>query len=174
MSPFTIFNSKEPVEVEDIKKYIEVINKLVRRYVSCLPFSVPFSSDRAHKFSRYKYLQKPLEESALPGLLQYIHRWEPAQKDKLATAIGLLMSQGLANASCLQSLAKDHLVKNGQFSLQNHLLLMHIFTLFFPRRWHKCPYNCFQSISCRSIHGSLIGRFETRRDQGPFGLLSSK
>ncbi|KDR75907.1 hypothetical protein GALMADRAFT_248685 [Galerina marginata CBS 339.88] len=91
VSPFTIFNAKEPAEVDDIKKYVEVINKLTRRY---------------------KYLQKPLEESALPGLLQYIHRWEPAQKDKLSIAIGLLISQGLANASCLQSLVKDHLVKN--------------------------------------------------------------
>jgi hypothetical protein len=40
----------------------------------------------------------------------------PAQKDKLAIAVGLLMSQGLANAACLQSLSKDHLVKNGQSS----------------------------------------------------------
>lgn len=62
---------------------------------------------------RYKYLQKPLEESALPGLLQYIHRWSPAQKDKLSIATGLLISQGLANASCLTALTKDHLVKNG-------------------------------------------------------------
>ncbi|KAF8973283.1 hypothetical protein BDZ97DRAFT_1912836 [Flammula alnicola] len=91
VSPFTIFSAKEPAEVDDIKKYIEVINKLTRRY---------------------KYLQKPLEESALPALLQYIHRWNPAQKDKLSIAIGLLISQGLANASCLQSLAKDHLIKN--------------------------------------------------------------
>ncbi|KAF7376148.1 W2 domain-containing protein [Mycena sanguinolenta] len=91
VSPFTIFNAKEPAEVEDIKKYIEVLNKLIRRY---------------------KYLQKPLEESALPTLLQYIHRWSPAQKDKLAIATGLLLSQGLANASCLQSLTKDHLVKD--------------------------------------------------------------
>ncbi|KAH9485402.1 Basic leucine zipper and W2 domain-containing protein 2 [Psilocybe cubensis] len=91
ISPFTIFSAKEPAEVDDIKKYVEVINKLTRRY---------------------KYLQKPLEESALPGLLQYIHRWEPSQKDKLSIAIGLLISQGLANASCLQSLGKDHLVKN--------------------------------------------------------------
>ncbi|EGO00197.1 hypothetical protein SERLA73DRAFT_135911 [Serpula lacrymans var. lacrymans S7.3] len=90
-SPFTIFSAKEPVEVDDVKRYIEVLNKLIRRY---------------------KYLQKPLEESSLPGLLQYIHRWSPAQKDKLSTATGLLMSQGLANASCLQSLTKDHLVKN--------------------------------------------------------------
>jgi len=91
VSPFTIFNAKEPAEVDDIKKYIEVLNKLIRRY---------------------KYLQKPLEESALPGLLQYIHRWSPAQKDKLSIATGLLISQGLANASCLQALTKDHLVKN--------------------------------------------------------------
>jgi len=90
-SPFTVFNAKEPAEVDDIKKYTEVLNKLIRRY---------------------KYLQKPLEESALPTLLQYIHRWAPAQKDKLSIAVGLLISQGLANASCLQSLTKDHLVKN--------------------------------------------------------------
>ncbi|KAI3619067.1 eukaryotic translation initiation factor 5c [Moniliophthora roreri] len=91
ISPFTIFNAKEPAEVEDLKKYVEVLNKLIRRY---------------------KYLQKPLEESALPGILQYIHRWSPAQKDKLAMATGLLLSQGLASASTLQSLTKDHLIKN--------------------------------------------------------------
>ncbi|EDR11823.1 uncharacterized protein LACBIDRAFT_189130 [Laccaria bicolor S238N-H82] len=91
VSPFTIFNSEDPAQIDDLKKYIEVLNKLIRRY---------------------KYLQKPLEESALPGLLQYIHRWSPAQKDKLSLAVGLLISQGLANASCLQSLTKDHLVKN--------------------------------------------------------------
>jgi len=91
VSPFTVFNAKEPVEIDEIKKYIQVLNKLIRRY---------------------KYLQKPLEELALPGLLQYINRWSPAQKDKLSIAVGLLISQGLANASCLQSLTKDHLVKN--------------------------------------------------------------
>jgi hypothetical protein len=32
VSPFTIFNSKEPAEVEDLKKYIEVLNKLIRRF----------------------------------------------------------------------------------------------------------------------------------------------
>ncbi|PPQ98623.1 hypothetical protein CVT24_003956 [Panaeolus cyanescens] len=84
VSPFTIFNAKEPAEVEDIKKYVEVINKLIRRY---------------------KYLQKPLEESSLPTLLQYIHRWTPAQKDKIAIAIGLILAQGLANASGLLNVA---------------------------------------------------------------------
>ena len=62
---------------------------------------------------RYKYLQKPLEESALPTLLQYINRWPGDQKNKIALAIGVLLSQGLITASCLQSLTKDHLIKNG-------------------------------------------------------------
>ncbi|KAG7098512.1 hypothetical protein E1B28_000456 [Marasmius oreades] len=91
ISPFTIFNAKEPAQVDDLKKYVEVLNKLIRRY---------------------KYLQKPLEESALPGILQYIHRWTPAQKDKVAVTTGLLLARGLASASSLQSLTKDHLIKN--------------------------------------------------------------
>ncbi|PFH51471.1 hypothetical protein AMATHDRAFT_46998 [Amanita thiersii Skay4041] len=64
------------------------------------------------EIKKFKYLQKPLEESALPTLFQYIHRWSSEQKEKFATAVGLLLSQGFANASCLQSLMKDHLVKN--------------------------------------------------------------
>ncbi|KAF5317156.1 hypothetical protein D9611_003902 [Ephemerocybe angulata] len=91
VSPFTIFNVKDPAQIQDIKPYIEVLNKLIRRY---------------------KYLQKPLEETSLPALLQYTNRWTSEQKDKLCYAVGLLMSQGLANASCLLSLTKDHLVKN--------------------------------------------------------------
>lgn len=31
VSPFTIFNAKEPADVDDIKRYIEVLNKLIRR-----------------------------------------------------------------------------------------------------------------------------------------------
>ncbi|KZT21440.1 ARM repeat-containing protein [Neolentinus lepideus HHB14362 ss-1] len=88
---FSIIKAKEPVEVADLKKYIEVFNKLIRRY---------------------KYLQRPLENSSLPTLLQYVNRWSPAQQQKLTIAIGLLLAQGLTSASCLQSLTKDHLVKN--------------------------------------------------------------
>ncbi len=36
-SPFSIFKAKEPVEVADIKKYVEVLNKLIRRCVVPLP-----------------------------------------------------------------------------------------------------------------------------------------
>ncbi len=114
MSPFTIFNAKEPAEVEDIRKYIEVLNKLIRRWVSLL---YDYAIIPSLCIVRYKYLQKPLEESALPTILQYIHRWSAAQKDKLSIAIGLLFSQGLASASCLQSLTKDHLLKNGELAL---------------------------------------------------------
>ena len=110
VSPFTVFNAKEPVEIDEIKKYIEVLNKLIRR---CGHWVFSISDYFNISGFRYKYLQKPLEELALPGLLQYINRWSPAQKDKLSIAVGLLISQGLANASCLQSLTKDHLVKNG-------------------------------------------------------------
>ncbi|KIK67430.1 hypothetical protein GYMLUDRAFT_156847 [Collybiopsis luxurians FD-317 M1] len=91
ISPFTIFNAKDPADVEEIKRYIDVLNKLIRRY---------------------KYLQKPLETTALPGILQYIHRWSSAQKDKLAIATGLMMAQGLVSAPVLQSLTKEHLIKN--------------------------------------------------------------
>ncbi|EPQ57028.1 ARM repeat-containing protein [Gloeophyllum trabeum ATCC 11539] len=90
-SPFSIFKAKEPVEVADIKKYVEVFNKLIRRY---------------------KYLQRPLETSSLPNLLQYVNRWSPVQQQKLMIATGLILAQGLAAPSCLQSLTKDHLVKN--------------------------------------------------------------
>ncbi|KAH7888854.1 hypothetical protein F5I97DRAFT_1935294 [Phlebopus sp. FC_14] len=91
LSPFTIFNAKDPASIDDLKKYVEVLNKLIRRY---------------------KYLQKPLEDQSLPTLLQYINRWPPQQRDKLATTVGLLLSQSIVSAACLQSLTKDHLVKN--------------------------------------------------------------
>ncbi|THH02092.1 hypothetical protein EW026_g750 [Hermanssonia centrifuga] len=90
-SPFSIFKAKEPVEVADIKKYVEVLNKLIRRY---------------------KYLQRPLEESSLPSLVQYINRWSDAEREKFAVATGVMMSQGLASPACLLGLTKDHLVKN--------------------------------------------------------------
>lgn len=36
-SPFTVFNAKDPASVEDLKKYVEVLNKLIRRY-TCAVF----------------------------------------------------------------------------------------------------------------------------------------
>lgn len=37
-SPFSVLQAKEPVEVEDMKKYIDVLNKLIRRCVVNFPF----------------------------------------------------------------------------------------------------------------------------------------
>ncbi|EJD03046.1 ARM repeat-containing protein [Fomitiporia mediterranea MF3/22] len=90
-SPFSILKARDPPQVEDIKKYIDVLNKLVRRY---------------------KYLQRPLEETSLPGLFQYCNRWPAEQRDKFAIATGLIMAQGLSTSAPLLSLAKDHLVKD--------------------------------------------------------------
>jgi hypothetical protein len=75
---------------------------------------VPYARRYPHLILlRYKYLQKPLEAQTLPSLLQYINRWSPDQRDKLAITVGLLLSQGIAGTACLQSLTKDQLVKNG-------------------------------------------------------------
>lgn len=93
MSPFSIFNASNPPDVMELRNYVDVFHKLNRRF---------------------KYLQKPFEEQSLPNLLQYIGRWSAEQRDKLAMTVGLLLSQGLVNAACLQSLTKDHLVKNDQ------------------------------------------------------------
>lgn len=62
---------------------------------------------------RYKYLQKPLEENFLPDLLGYLAKWDPAQRAKLAEATALLILDLQCNPRCLQSLAKDHVVKDG-------------------------------------------------------------
>ena len=107
-SPFTILNAAEPVDTAEMKKYAEVFNKLLRRFAFYQVFDV--STDAWS--IRYKYLQRPLEEQSLPALLQYAHRWPPAQCEKFAVMLGLLLSQGLATAACLQILTKDHLVKD--------------------------------------------------------------
>ena len=62
---------------------------------------------------RYKYLQKPLEENFLPDLLGYLPKWDPASREKLASATALLFIELQTSSRCLQSLAKDHVVKDG-------------------------------------------------------------
>ena len=32
-SPFSLFQIKAPAEIDDIKKFVEVLNKLIRRYI---------------------------------------------------------------------------------------------------------------------------------------------
>ncbi len=87
-----IGSAKEPVEVGDMKKIVDVFNKLMRRY---------------------KYLQKPFEESALRGILQYTNKFSPIEQDKLAVATALFVTNSLASASVLAALKKEHLIKDG-------------------------------------------------------------
>lgn len=61
---------------------------------------------------RYKYLQKPFEETALRGTLQYINKFSPVEQEKLAVATAFFVANGLVSASVLLSVVKDHLVKD--------------------------------------------------------------
>ncbi|KAH9814856.1 hypothetical protein DFH28DRAFT_928471 [Melampsora americana] len=92
-SPFSIITStKYPIDQADMKKHVDVFNKLIRRY---------------------KYLQKLFEENALTGLLQYINKFQGPDMERLAYALALFMSTGLASSNVLLTLQKEHLVKDG-------------------------------------------------------------
>lgn len=93
-SPFSIFGAKSD-SINDVRPYVDVIEKMVRRY---------------------KFLQKPLEESTLPGIIQYINRFEPEQVSKLGVATALAIQMGLVTAGTLAPLQKDHLSR-GDLSL---------------------------------------------------------
>lgn len=101
MSAFSIFAAKSD-KVEDVRPYVEVIEKMIRRY---------------------KFLQKPLEETSMKGILQYINRYDPVQVNKLAVACALSIQMGLTNASILSPLQKDHLTKDD--------LALHFITIVF-------------------------------------------
>lgn len=89
-SPFSIFSATD--ELDDVRKHVEVFNKLIRRY---------------------KYLQRSFEET-LQNILQYINKWTPEENNKLATAVGFFITSQLASLSVLKTLLKDYLVKDGK------------------------------------------------------------
>ena len=62
----------------------------------------------------YKFLQKPLEETNLAGIIQYTSRFTPEQRKKLAIATAVMIQMQLVSASVLLTLQKDHLVKDGE------------------------------------------------------------
>ncbi|WVR06410.1 hypothetical protein IAU60_003441 [Kwoniella sp. DSM 27419] len=61
---------------------------------------------------RYKYLQKPLEENFLPDILGYLPKWDVQSRNKLAEATALLVIELQCSTKCLQSLQKEHVVKD--------------------------------------------------------------
>jgi hypothetical protein len=89
-SPFSIFSATE--DTDDIRKHVEVFNKLIRRY---------------------KYLQRSFEET-LQNILQYINKWTAEENNKLALAVGFFITSQLASVSVLKVLFKDYLVKDGK------------------------------------------------------------
>ncbi|CAH7689964.1 hypothetical protein BY996DRAFT_8492787 [Phakopsora pachyrhizi] len=92
-SSFSILTSTQyPIDQNDMKRHVEVFNKLIRRY---------------------KYLQKLFEENALTGLLQYINKFQGPDLDKLSFALALFISTGLTSSNVLLTLQKEHLVKDG-------------------------------------------------------------
>ena len=89
-SVFSVFAAKTAT-LEHVKPVVTTIDKVIRRY---------------------KFLQKPLEESTMRYLLQYITRFEPQQREKLAIATGLFIQQSLVAANVLTVLQKDALAKD--------------------------------------------------------------
>lgn len=90
LSKHSVFAAKA-ADVEHIKPIIVTLEKLIRRF---------------------KFLQKPLEETNLSGLIQYTSRYAVEERQKLAVATALLIQMGLVNANVLLTLQKDHLVKD--------------------------------------------------------------
>jgi hypothetical protein len=92
-SPFYILQDQSELgDWNPVKGIVEVLQRVIQRY---------------------RYLQKPLEETFLPDLLGYINKWNPDQRAKLAEAVALFVADVGIAAKCLQSLAKDHVVKDG-------------------------------------------------------------
>lgn len=90
LSKFSVFAAKS-ADVEHVKPIINTLEKLIRRF---------------------KFLQKPLDETNLSGLIQYTPRYGIEERKKLAIATALLIQQNLVNANVLLTLQKDHLVKD--------------------------------------------------------------
>ncbi|CAO3656230.1 unnamed protein product [Mucor fragilis] len=88
-SPFCLFAAEDDAAV--IKKYVEVFNKLIRRY---------------------KYLQRIFGET-LQNILQFINKWQPEENSKLAKSTGFFICNQLVPSSVLKVLLQDYLVKDG-------------------------------------------------------------
>ncbi|GAA5807874.1 hypothetical protein MFLAVUS_001254 [Mucor flavus] len=88
-SPFCLFAAEDDATM--IKKYVDVFNKLIRRY---------------------KYLQRIFGET-LQNILQFINKWQPEENSKLAKSTGFFICMQLVPSSVLKVLLKDYLVKDG-------------------------------------------------------------
>lgn len=129
-SPFSILTStKHPVETADMKKHVDVFNRLIRRCVHRRP-SQRILVLTLCRMSRYKYLQKLFEENALTEILQYANKWKGEDLDKLTFATALFISTGLASPNVLLTLKKENLVRDGT---QSEATIRRFLTVFVRR-----------------------------------------
>ncbi|KAI9102007.1 armadillo-type protein [Phlyctochytrium arcticum] len=87
-NPFSIFAAEDSKDA--IRARVDIMNKLIRRY---------------------KYLQRRLEE-CMAHLLQYVNKFGD-NSQKLARAVGILITLQLLPVAVLTNLMKEHLVKDG-------------------------------------------------------------
>lgn len=171
-STFSVIGSaKEPVEVPDVKKIVEVFNKLLRRYV--LDPVCEGTTELTGMDSRYKYLQKPFEETALRGILQYTNKFTPVEREKLAVATALFVGCGLASANILTSLKKDHLVKDCESFLTGRLRAGTDACSSYSHVSHV-PYDLPQILPCDRVRRAPLLVSPQGWRHGPRGLLPSR
>jgi len=84
-----VFRQEDTTEA--LKGYYDVFNKLIRRY---------------------KYLEKSYQ-TEMNKLVVFLRGFQEEERTKLAKSYGISLANGLGNASCLNSLFEDHLVKDG-------------------------------------------------------------
>ncbi|WVF68699.1 hypothetical protein IAT40_003471 [Kwoniella sp. CBS 6097] len=90
-SPVYILKAEDEEWKDGVKGMVEVLKRVIQRY---------------------KYLQKPLEENFLPDILGYLPKWDVESRNKLAEATALLVTDLQCSTKCLQSLQKEHVVKD--------------------------------------------------------------
>ncbi|ODO05185.1 hypothetical protein L198_01874 [Cryptococcus wingfieldii CBS 7118] len=100
---------------------------------------------------RYKYLQRPLEENFLPGLLGYLPKWDQESRAKLAEATALLIVECQISPRCLQSLVKEHVVKDN--------VALDFLTAFVKTYTSRLSTDQFGSLIKRSGLRDILGVF---------------
>lgn len=85
-----VFAAQE--DLETMQAFAQVFNKLIRRY---------------------KYLEKGFEDE-VKKLLLFLKGFSESERNKLAMLTGILLANGTLNASILNSLYNENLVKEGK------------------------------------------------------------
>lgn len=129
---FCIFSAQE--SIESIKPVVQIVERLSRRY---------------------KYLPVKLDET-LAHLLQYINKFGE-NSNKLAIAVALFVTSGLAPASVMHQLLKEHLVKDR--------LALDFFVLFLQTCLHELTLDQVTTIIRKNGLDAKIPDFFPQSDR---------